>query len=232
MEGKGRIRVLIAVILTAIIAGPSRYVPSCYGGLVIVEFTAEVSDVVDSYGFMQGIVNIGDIVTGTYTYDTSTPDSSPFLGIGRYEYYTPPSGIFIHVGGFKSKTDPDNTDFVVTTENDAYLINGTRDSFRLENNNNLPFGSDIIIDMISLYLGVHNGNALSSDALPTVAPVVADWQLLRVYVGGYVPHIRPKGFYFIGDITSAHLIPEPATVLLLGMGCMVLLRRHHRHGNA
>lgn len=214
------------IAVTAVIAGIFLSIPNGYCGLVIVEFSAEVSDVVDSYGFMQGIVNIGDTITGTYTYDTSAPDSSPLLGIGRYEYYAPPSGIFIHVAGFESRTDPENTDFVVTTENDAYLINGTRDSFRLESNKNLPFGSDTIIDMISLYLGVHNGNALSSDALPTVAPVVADWQLLRVYVGGYVPHIaiRPKGFYFIGDITSAHLIPEPATMMLLGLGGAALLK--------
>ena len=221
---KGNMEKRNFMTLAAIIAGIFLCVPSGYGGLVIVEFTAEVTRVNETYGFLQGRINIGDTITGTYTYDTSAPDLDPDIANGRYEYYTPPSGIYIHVGEFESKTDPYNTDFIIAIENDARLISGTRDTFRLESRNNLPLGDDVLCDVIYLHFEDYSGLALSSDALPSVAPVVADWPLVQVQFLGYDPQNGRKAFYVKGDLTSALLIPEPATLGLLGLGGLALLR--------
>jgi len=232
METKNRIPILIAVILTAIIAGPSSYAPSCYGGLVIIQFNAEVTSVSDYWGILQGEITVGDTIAGTYTYDTSAPNLNPPGNLARYEYHAPPSGVSVHISGFESGSDPDNTNFFVEIEDDAHLVAGTRDTFSLVSENNLPFGSDVFVDDISLDFEDYSGHALSSVALPTHAPAVVDWSLAQVYISGNDLQNNRLFFSITGDLTSAVLIPEPATVLLLGMGCMVLLRRHRHHGNA
>jgi hypothetical protein len=206
------------------IAGIFLCVPSCYGGLVIVQFTAEVTHVSDDYGLLQGRINIGDTITGTYTYDTSMPDAYPNPSAARYEYYAPPSGISVEAGGFLSRSDHDNTAFFVEIEDDAQLVSGTRDTFRLASQNNLPFGSDVFVDKILLGFEDYSGHALSNDALPTVAPILTDWPLAEIEMGGYDPEHGRRFFTFEGNITSASLIPEPATFGLLGLGGLALLR--------
>ncbi len=226
---KGRIPASIAVILTAIMAGPCSYVPSCYGGLVIVQFTAEVTQASDPYDLLQGRINLGDTITGTYTYDTSAPDLLPGTERARYEYDTPPSGISVQAGGFESRSDPDNTDFSIEIVNNATAAGGSWDSFILESENNLPFGGDLVINAITLDFYEGSALAISSDALPVDAPEIAMWSRAQVWIDGGA---RQRSVAITGDLTSAVLIPEPATVLLLGAGCVVLLSRHNRRTNA
>ena len=49
--------------------------PPAGAELIIIGITGEVTTVADWDGFLGGAVQEGDIITGTYTYDTSTPDS-------------------------------------------------------------------------------------------------------------------------------------------------------------
>jgi hypothetical protein len=212
------------IILTAIIAGIFLCVPNCYGGLVVVRFTAELTGVRDDWGLLQGRINIGDTITGTYTYDTSIPDAYPNPSAARYEYYAPPSGISVQAGGFVSRSNPDNTYFFVEIEDDAHLVAGTRDTFSSASENNLPFGSDVFVDKILLDFEDYSGHALSNDALPTVAPILTDWPLAKIEMGGYDPEHGRRLFTFEGNITSASLIPEPATLGVLGLGGVALLR--------
>jgi len=43
--------------------------------LITIEIEAEVDFVDDDLGVLEGKINVGDIISGWYTYDTSTPDS-------------------------------------------------------------------------------------------------------------------------------------------------------------
>ena len=44
---------------------------------ITVNITAEVALVVDSDEILGGAINVGDTITGTYTYDSTTSDSNP-----------------------------------------------------------------------------------------------------------------------------------------------------------
>jgi hypothetical protein len=198
--------------------------PDCPGAFVSAEFTAELTGVRDDWGLLQGRINVGDTITGTYTYDTSIPDANPHPSGARYEYYAPPSGISVQAGGFVSRSNPDNTYFFVEIEDDAHLVAGTRDTFSSASENNLPFGSDVFVDEIFLDFEDYSAHALSSDSLPTDAPDIAVWSLAQVHITGNNPQNERIFFHVTGDLTSTLLIPEPATLGLLGLGGLALLR--------
>jgi hypothetical protein len=48
---------------------------------IAMEFTAEVSQVYDFDNVLGGAISVGDTMTGTYTYDSATPDSSSSPGV-------------------------------------------------------------------------------------------------------------------------------------------------------
>jgi len=77
------------------------------------------------------------------------------------------------------------------------------------------------IDHISWNLDDWSGSALSSDALPLGPPVLSDWEYQRLTI-----ELGPKGGANVGgQVTCVWLIPEPATVLLLGCGSVLILRK-------
>jgi len=67
----------------------------------------------DPYNYLNGMVNVGDLITGTYTYDTNTPDSNPSSHVGDHEHFAYPCGFSLSVGGLDFTTDPADTYFFV-----------------------------------------------------------------------------------------------------------------------
>ena len=82
------------VILLVVMCGMILWPEVVQAKLVTIEIEVVVDSVLDAGGYLEGKVEAGDIITGWYTYDTSTPDSSPSATWGSYEYYTPPMGYF------------------------------------------------------------------------------------------------------------------------------------------
>ena len=121
------------------------------------------------------------------------------------------------MGGFTFQTDPDNVDFLITILNNH---NGG-DMYCLLNYNNLPLSNGVYVENIAWQLDDYSGTALSSDALPVTPPVLANWPDTLAHLNitfGY------KGSSYIrAEVTSA--VPEPATVLLLALGSLLLTRR-------
>jgi len=219
------------VSITALVLCTLSFWPSlARAKLVPIAINAEVTYVGDSYDFLEGRVNVGDLITGVYIYDSLPADSQPAEISGVYRYYAPPAGITLTVGGFVLMTDPDNIEFTVCIGNDLPPGLGGNcrfDSYSLMSKKNLPLPNGTQVQNIWLVLSDCSHSALSSDTLPTTAPVLDDWETQVVYVRGGARW--GIGFGIDGRLTSAALIPEPATVILLGLGSLVLFRRH-RHG--
>lgn len=185
--------------------------------LVTIEIEAVVDYVEDDFSYLEGKINVGDTITGWYTYDTSTPDSNPLPQVADYQHNTPSCGIFLSVGGFQFETDPTNVDFLVEIIND-YTSGGLHDSYGLISYNNLPLSNSALVDGVSWWLRDSSANALSSIDLPTAPPVLGDWQLNRLRMHG------ERGRYIVdAHVTAA--IPEPATVLLIGLGGLFLRKK-------
>jgi len=184
--------------------------------LITIEITAEVDSVLDGAGLLEGRINVGDIITGTYTYDSDTPDSSFEATIGHYWHSASPCGISLTVGGFDFRTNPDEVLFLMSILNNTRL--GT-DVYVVSSYHNLRLSNGVFIEYISWLLEDPTATALSSDALPTTPPVLDDWQLNYLRFGD----LRPGYFGIEAHVTSA--VPEPATILLFALGGLLLRKR-------
>ncbi len=58
--------------------------------VVTIYLTAEAIYLEDPYNALEGKITIGDTITGSYSYDSDTPDTNPLDTVGDYWHYTPP----------------------------------------------------------------------------------------------------------------------------------------------
>jgi hypothetical protein len=204
-----------AEILTVLFMVLSLWTGSLRAEIVTIYLNAEVTFVDDIGDLLEGRVDVGDTITGSYTYNSDTLDSNPLNTVGEYQHFNPPSGISFSVGGFIFKTDPDNVDFLMTILDNH---NG-EDRYSFINYNNLPLSSGVEVDIVSWGLYDDSSTALSSVSLPTVPPSLEDWEKNYLHITfGY------KGSaYILAQVTSA--VPEPATILLLALGSLIIVRR-------
>jgi hypothetical protein len=95
-----------------------------------------------------------------------------------------------------------------------------QDNYLVRSYNNLPLPSGTFVGGISWLLEDATGSAISSDALPTAAPILADWQFNFLTFGGGT---REEPFGVAAHVTSA--VPEPTAMLLLAVGGLLVVRR-------
>jgi hypothetical protein len=204
-------KITLAILVCAFLPAVSN------GQLITIGIEATVKYVTDTDHLLEGKVTVGSTITGTYTYDTSTPDSEPSTSQGAYWHYSALCGISLNVSGFSFKTDPTNVNFLVDILNDDGI--NPADGYLLRSSNNLPLSNGVLVDYIFWQLDDPTGTALSSDALPTTAPNLANWNSdygLSIYSWG------DNEFLLRADVISATVVPEPTTLLLAAAGLLLL----------
>ena len=187
--------------------------------VITIGIEAVVDGVMDSTNALEGKVNAGDLITGSYTYDTLTPDTATNPDIGRYWHYTSPYGVSLSAGGFVFETDPANVDFVVE------IVNGNgRDGYLFRSYNNVPLSNSVMVDHISWQLDDYSGQAMSSTLLPSTGPVLSAWPESNwLHVTG---DKETSYFTISAQVTSVQVVPEPATIVLFGLGLAFLGKRN------
>ena len=202
---KNRIRVIALLFVLCFCVANVR------AELITITLSATV-DYVDG-GSLFGIT-AGSTVTGSYTYESTTSDTNPFTTVGDYWHYATPAGISLTVGGFQFKTDPTNVNFLVSIGNDY----PPDDNYLVRSYNNLPLSNDASIGIIDWWLRDNTGTALTSTALPVIEPILNQWQInqLDMYCDNSL--IR-------SHVTNVTLVPEPATMFLLGLGGILFIKR-------
>jgi hypothetical protein len=186
--------------------------------LITIKLTGSVYLINDPQSVLGGQIHYNDTITGTYTYDTSTPDSeSSDPSMGAYWFYIAPCGVSFTVNGFNFRTDPDNIQFLFGVGNN---YSGFGDLYSFRSFNNLPLSNGVLVNNIVWQLTDSSRSAFSSDALPTTAPNLANFDMdYGLNVSGGSPD---NYFHLSANITSATVVPEPATLLLMVSGLLLL----------
>jgi hypothetical protein len=138
---------------------------------VTISFEATVDYIEDTNGALNGKLNPGSTITGKYTYDPAQTDSNPSPEVGDYEFDASPFGITLNLANTIVGTAP-NGNFLIETVND---YNGT-DNFLLRSYENTSSDKALAINHISWQLDDPTMTALSSDALPSSPPNLANFQ--------------------------------------------------------
>jgi hypothetical protein len=209
METKARQSLIALLVVVACAA-------SAPAEIVKIELTAEITYVDPYHQWLNENFKLGDIITGSYTYDTSAPDQNPSSAIGYYLFSEPPSGVVLTVNQFVFQTNPDDVDFLLCLEDNIY----GGDYLSLISRRNVTSADGILFNSIGLGFYDYSGKALSGDTLSRMPPVLADWEqpvdLTLEFGVRSGPILRAK-------LTSA--VPEPSSIFLLGLGAFLLIRR-------
>jgi hypothetical protein len=198
----------------------------CCGGLtqavpITIQISGNITVVAGTgRGSVPNTIHAGSTFTGTYTYDSLASDSDSSVQRGVYQYNSP-YGISINLGGYEFKTAPNHTDgFKIWIRNDELTYSSLpMDRYTVGSSeivSTLPAGFETL--GIGWYLTDTTHTALSSDALPTTAPVLTDWN----YNSFDISCVDSLGrtIDIVGTVT-----PEPLTGVLLAMGAFFLRRK-------
>ena len=218
--------IFLGLLATFLPLSPAEAAP------VSIDITAEIERIDDSFGFLSGKISVGDIIHGTYIYETTTADTNVSPELGDYWQTTAPFGITLEVNGYLFRTDLGNVDFVVELCNDHH---DNHDAYLLRSYNNLfdisvPLGDPAFSWSRNnhihwqLYDSTHTALASTvGTALPTLPPVLSDWPLpYHLDISSEQTFGGSQNFFILADVTSVVLspttAPEPTTMLLLGLG--------------
>jgi len=210
-----------AIIRLLVILGVSCWPGPAQGVIITIPIEGVVDYVEDLSGALHGAIEVGDAISGTYTYDSSTPDMDWLWGsesekVGRYHYFAAPYGIYLSVGELIFQSDPGRVNFLVSVVNDFQFGD---DFYSIGSSSNSPLSNNTPVESISWSLRDRDGTALSSDGLPTMPPVLAEWDenLLRIY--------SSRLYGIDGTVTLVQLVPEPSAIMLFGVGGLMVIRK-------
>jgi hypothetical protein len=214
----------LALVLTVVLPSVASAFP------VTVEFTGHVTQVDDDlFGWFHGSVPVGTLITGAYTFESTTPDTNPDAGVGHYTSSLYGNGLdaYFSIYHLHSPSPLDVTVINEVGKDDAYKMNA---SWRLSFLS--PPNTPIVPMQFILDLSDRTGQVWSSDALPLSSPSFGSWTEAQfLFTAGYeVPDTVIRGQL---DSLAIVATPEPSTLLLLGSalaGLGGITWRRHRRG--
>jgi len=217
----------LALVVSLVIVAP------VWAIIITVEVEGAVNSVTTDGGLaLDGSVIVGTTMTGFCTYDTDTPDQDSTNVNGKY----PVISISMSIGNYTFTPDPTLPEYLffgVGTGDHGYSAWGGNTRFDgTVYLDATPYSyEDIDWSIRSLELMdllTNSDEYILTDALPDLDSwpelSIFDWRrefevaFHKSYSYGY------GDFVIRGEITSLTVVPEPATVLLLGLGSLALLR--------
>jgi hypothetical protein len=194
---------------------------------VTIQITGQITQIrnTETYPY-QNTIHIGDTFTGTYTYNSAATNSSSQSGLGIY-VQNAPYGFNISMGGFEFKTTANHVgQFGISIFNDYSLQ--TYDRYIIDSEQNVPLSTGLSVNSIIWDVSDNTHTAISSIALTSSAPVMSNWPNNTFSIGCGGPPNGNSTLAIWGTVTQATLVPEPCTLLLLGLGAAAIAARRKK----
>lgn len=200
---------LSGLLLSALVSGPAA------AEVVRMRVTARVATVDDPSGRLAGRVVVGQRLTGTYVYNTNTPNVSPDPQVlGEYYPYANEARMRFAVGSlvFESKQPTQGIDIRIHAPPP-----GGWGQFVMSSRDNKPHSDGTLVNDIQMHVqGI--GNLNESVELPTAVPVFQTYHTKRVIISTS----SPMGNYAIAaDLEAAERIVPEALVVAPASGTFV-----------
>lgn len=183
--------------------------------VVTVSITGHVNYVDDYNSVLDGSITAGTSFTGSYTFDTATPNTGSLPSVGDYWHTAPPAGVTVSMGSYVFETDSDNVSFLVELVNDQSGL----DNYLIRSYNNKTTGL-IVVEHIAWQLDDPTMSALSDVVLRAEPPDLASWQSWfgLTIEGGKLPNDsdpqEPSGpFRISATVESVSLGVGPCTAV-------------------
>jgi hypothetical protein len=186
--------------------------------IVTFNVSATVREIYDYDNALGNMINVGDIISGSYTFNTNTPDSDSTPEYGFYEH-TPGSGNY----GFNINIA--NTNLKTNTSTDTFNIiigdgNGstTWDTYGVDNfGAQQPFVNSTVVENIGIYIDDQSGNIITGTNLTDQPPALSGTGYKDFYIGG-TSITTPYSSYFsiiatVNSITPACEEPNDPIVV-------------------
>jgi len=193
----GRFTTAIAILALTFIAA------HVHGAIITWEFAGEVTVVNDSQGTLGGRVQVGDPFSGTYTFDSTMPDTWPDdPGYGSYD--SGASGMHLDIGELQITAPGSDCSLWVSNGSDKDGVGIFAGGFASDG-----------IQILELPLRFRDAptSLFSDDSLPLTCPDVNVFGQRTLFIDGYVLG-NPNARFLITGVTRS-LIPEPDSLLLL-----------------
>jgi hypothetical protein len=197
---------LVALMLSALGAIAPKPAAAAANVPITISFTATVIELID-WAHALGNVQVGDTVTGTYTYNAAAVNLSQSPDAATYLHTSGPYGMRAYIGGKVLESDPQNLYFIAFLTNNWY----GRDIYSVGSANNRPLSG--LYNITSLGLGLYDNSqtALKNVNLPKTAPTLSNWQQSDETWGFQVKgeDIDPNSeyeFYLRAHVTSVRKI--------------------------
>lgn len=200
-------RKTFAVVIGSLTASAALH--SAAGYPVTFEFTGEITRVNDDDDLLGGAVAVGDPFSGSFTFESTSPDSDP-AEPRRGLYLDAITAVSGQVAGLPFLGPVGSTNFVEIQATSRLSLYRPRAQVELIGES-LDFGL-VLIDS--------DGTVFSDDSLFVSAPDLALFEV-RQFIITDTSEVIPLSL--VGELTT--LIPEPGTLLLLGFGALLVTRQ-------
>jgi hypothetical protein len=234
-QGKDKIMKKLALFIhILLLVGLSVNCREASGEIVAVEVEGTVRSI-DTYGGLtfDDTVDIGTIMTGLFTYDTDSSNLSVYDAIKKHAIVS----VSVTIGELTFRENPQSSEpglFRINSADPGYIVSSSNVVFNgtvyvnglPKNYQDIPW-SWSYLEVINV--GTSSFENIPLSGLPDAAsfPAISIFDVRKEFwVCLTEPYFgQGAGFSIRGELTSLAVIPEPATLVLLGLGSVMLLRK-------